>query len=329
MVVSKSSGFSAVLSALLVVLLGLVPLLCPVYWVMLITEILVMGLFSLSFNLLFGTTGLLSFGQAGFLGVGAYVSALLITNGVSSISLILFSSVAAAAATALVVGFFCVRRDEIFFAMLSLAFGMMLFTVAHNWREVTGGSDGLPVFSLPPLVLGSWRVSLFSPVSVYYFVLVWAVLGALFLWRVERSPFGLMLQAVRENKERVAFSGGNVRTLRLMAFVIAGAVSGLAGFLMCLFNRMAAPDMLHWSASARPVLMTVLGGSGTFLGPAVGAAIFFFLEHWVTSFTENWMVVLGAILIPVVLFFPEGIWGTVWKHLTGHGRSREPDHDEP
>ncbi len=189
------SGWPGALVLLL--FLAAAPSFLPVYWVFLGTEILIMGLFAMSFNLLFGYTGLLSFGQAGLLGVGAYTAALLMTHGVTSLWLVLLASVGAAAVTALLVGFLCVRRDEIFFAMLSLALGMMLFTVAHNWREVTGGSDGLPVFSVPPVVLGPWKVSLFAPASAYYFVLFWAVAGALFLWAVVRSPFGLILKAGR------------------------------------------------------------------------------------------------------------------------------------
>ncbi|ROQ91143.1 branched-chain amino acid ABC transporter permease [Desulfosoma caldarium] len=297
----------------LALLLSLFPLIVPIYWVMLATEILIMGLFAMSFNLLFGYAGLLSFGHGGFLGVGAYVTALFLIHGSWSLWFILLASILSASLAAFLVGFLCVRRDEIFFAMLSLALGMMLFAVAHNWREVTGGSDGLPVFAVPPLSLGLWKLSLFAPSSMYYFTLFWFATSALFLWTVVRSPFGLMLQAVRENKLRLSFSGTDVRLVRLAAFVIAGGLAGLAGFLLCLFNRMAAPDMLHWSFSARPVLMTILGGAGTFWGPAVGSAIFFILEHWVTAFTENWMIVLGSLLILVVLFFPDGIWGTLSK----------------
>lgn len=310
--VSVAFGLSVVLSVL--------PLFVPIYWVLLTTEILIMALFAMSFNLLFGYTGLLSFGHAGFLGVGAYVAAVLMTHHASSLWVILIACVLSATVMAFFVGFLCVRRDEIFFAMLSLAFGMMLYTVAHNWREMTGGSDGLPVFSVPPVSLGPWKFSLFAPSSMYYFTLFWFVMGALFLWAVVRSPFGLMLRAVRENKQRLSFSGADVKVVRLVAFVIAGGLAGLAGFLLCLFNRMAAPDMLHWSFSARPVLMTILGGAGTFWGPAVGSAIFFILEHWVTAYTENWMFVLGSLLIPVVLFFPQGILGTL---ISAFGERKE------
>jgi branched-chain amino acid transport system permease protein len=204
-----------------------------------------------------------------------------------------------------------VRRDEIYFAMLTLGFGMMLFTVAHNWRELTGGSDGLPVFSVPPVRFMGWEFSLLSPENMYFFTLLVTFSGGLLLWKVVNSPFGLMLASARENKERLAFVGGPVQNLRLMAFVIAGSLAGLAGVLFCFFNHMATPDFMHWSFSAKPVLMTILGGAGVFLGPAVGAAIFFVLEQLITNVTENWMIFLGSVLIPVVIFFPKGIFGTL------------------
>jgi len=301
--------------------LGLfVPLVIPTYWVMVVTEILIMGLFATSFNLLFGYCGLLSFGQAGFFGVGAYVTALLLSKGVGSYILICIASITATLIAAYFIGYLCVRRDEIFFAMLSLGFGMMLFTIAHNWREVTGGSDGLPLSTVPPVDLGFSKISLFHPLHGYYFVLAFVFVGLCILQVVVHSHFGLMLKASRENKERLAFSGGNVASVRLVAFLMAGGLSGLAGMLFCIFNRMATPDMLHWSFSAKPVLMTILGGAEVFWGPFVGAVIFFVLEQLVTNITENWMFVLGLLLIPIVLFFPRGILGTVLNLMKSSGR---------
>ena len=297
----------------------LCPFLLPTYWTLVLTEILIMSLFALSFNLLFGAAGLLSFGQGGFFGLGAFAAALYLQAGGGSVWLALFLGSAAAALAALAVGYLCVRRDEIFFAMLTLGFGMMLFTIAHNWRTVTGGSDGLPLFALPPLRLPGAMISLYSPVSLYLFTLGVSLLGTLLLWRVGRSPFGLILTAVRENKERFAFVGGRVQQVRLMAFVIAGGLAGLAGTLFCFFNSLATPDYLHWTFSAKPALMTILGGSGVFLGPAVGAAVFFILEQLITQVTESWMIVLGAILIVVVLFFPKGLTG-----LLAERRPRRP-----
>ncbi|GAB6064514.1 branched-chain amino acid ABC transporter permease [Deferrisoma palaeochoriense] len=304
-------GWLAVLGALVAW-----PFAVPVYWVFLATEVLIMGLFAMSFNLLFGGAGLLSFGQAALFGVGSYGAALVLLHGPPSLGLAFVAGVGGAAAVAAVIGYLCVRRDEIFFAMLTLGFGMMLYTVAHNWREGTGGSDGLSGFAVPGLPGG---ISLYAPVHMYFFTLAVVAAGVALLWRVQRSAFGLILRASRENRERLAFVGGAVPRYRLAAFVLSGALSGVAGVLFCLFNQMATPDLMHWSASARPVLMTILGGAGVFPGPLFGAAAFFALEQVVTHFTENWMLVLGAVLIPVVIFFPEGLLGTA----VGFVRSRK------
>jgi branched-chain amino acid transport system permease protein len=300
----------------------LCPLILPVYWILVLTEVLIMGLFAMSFNLLLGFTGLLSFGQAGFFGAGAYVTAIMIAKGSTSVWLAFGASTLVAGALAVAIGYLCVRRDEIYFAMITLAFGMMLYTVAHNWIEVTGGSDGLPLLSVPELTVLGLRISLLAPRNMYLLALGVTSLGTWCLWRLARSPFGLMLTAVRENRERLAFVGGGVMRVRLAAFVIAGALAGLSGSLFCLFNAMATPTFLHWSFSARPVLMTILGGSSVFFGPAVGAAVFFGLEQVITQLTHNWMIVLGAILVPVVLFFPRGVLGTVLDLLSKRGGGR-------
>ena len=296
---------------LLFAIMAAAPFMLPIYWLIILTEIIIMGFFAMSFNLLFGSTGLLSFGQAGFFGVGAYCTALLIQNGVESLTLILSAAVIGALLAAVVIGFLCVKRDEIYFAMITLGFGMMLYTIAHNWIEVTGGSDGLPLSTLPAIKFMGLELSLYDPRWMYLFCLIAVSFGILLLWRLARSPFGLILTAVRENKERLAFVGADVRWVRLVSFTIAGGLAGLAGGLFALFNNMATPDFMHWSFSSRPILMTVLGGSGIFFGPALGAAIFFILEQLITQVTENWMIFLGAFLIPVVIFFPRGILGTI------------------
>ncbi len=291
--------------------LALAGLLLPTYALLVATEILLLAIFALAFNLLFGYSGLLSFGQAGFFGAGGYLGALVLLHGPQSLWLALAAGVVGAALLAVPIGALCVRREEIFFAVLTLALGMMLYTVAFNWRGVTGGSDGLTGFPVPPLSLGPWEVSLFHPRHMYLFVLAVAAAVAALLWRVVRSPFGLLLRAARENPERLAFVGANVRRVRLAAFVVSAALSGLAGVLFALFNRIAAPDALHWAFSARPVLMTILGGSGVFLGPVAGAAAFYALEQLVTRWTESWMIVLGALLALLVVVFPRGILGTL------------------
>lgn len=307
--VSKHKTVISLLIALSLFILC--PFVLPVYWTMILTEILIMGLLAMSFNLLFGYTGLLSFGQAGFFGVGAYATALFLSKGGNSLLVGLAAALGAGAIAAAIIGILCVRRDEIYFAMITLGFGMMLYTVAHNWFDLTGGSDGFPLMNVPPLTVFGKQFSLFDPAVMYLFVLSVTTVCIFFLWRVVQSPFGLMLTAIRENKQRLSFVGAGVQHLRLTAFVISGALAGVSGGLFCLFNAMATPDILHWGFSARPVLMTVLGGSGIFFGPLFGAAMFFGLEQLITDLTENWMIFLGFILIPVVIFFPRGILGSL------------------
>ena len=297
--------------ALLTLLLLLAPLVIPTYWTMILSEILIMGLMAISLNLLLGYTGLLSFGQGAFFGLGAYSAALMLQAGYQNLFLILLVGMLAALIAALVIGFFSVKLDEIFFAMITLGFGMLFFSIAHNWLDVTGGSDGLPVFALPSLSIFGTLLTFYSPINMYYLVFSIVLIGILLLWLIVHSPFGLILKAMRENKQRVSFVGGNVKTLRVVAFAISGAFTGLAGVLFCLFNNMATPEFMHWSFSAKPVIMSIIGGTGVFLGPLFGAGIFFVLEQIIIQFTENWMLFLGIVLVPIVLFFPQGVFGTL------------------
>jgi branched-chain amino acid transport system permease protein len=286
------------------VVLAALPVVATQYVSVLATEMLVLGLFALSFNLLFGYTGLLSFGHAAYFAVGGYVTALLLVRGWPLAAAVVVAVVAATIAAA-ALGWLSVRRDEIYFSMLTLAWGMMVFTAAFQWRDVTGGSDGitnLPIGRVAGIDLADFRI-------FYLVTLAIVSLSAYLLWRITRSPFGAILVATRENAERVAFTGIDVRHHQIAAFVIAGFFAGIAGALFTVFARIAAPSMAHWTRSAEPVLMTILGGSGTFLGPLVGAAVFIYLRDLVTAQTEFWNLVLGLILVPIVLLFRGGIVG--------------------
>ena len=196
---------------------------------------------------------------------------------------------------------------------------MLFFSIAHNWLDVTGGSDGLPVFVLPSLSLLGNEITFYEPTRMYYLVFGIVLLGLVLLWLIVHSPFGLILKAMRENKQRVSFVGGNVRLLRIVAFAISGAFTGLAGVLFCLFNSMATPEFMHWSFSAKPVIMSIIGGTGVFLGPLFGAGIFFVLEQIIIQYTENWMLFLGIVLVPIVLFFPQGVFGTLRNKIFKQG----------
>lgn len=286
------------------VALALLPFIATQFFLVLATEVLLLGLFALSFNLLFGYTGMLSFGQAAFFATGGYTVALLLVRG-WPLPVAFVAGIVAATAAALVLGWLSVRLNAIYFAMLTLAWGMMVFTAAFQWRDLTGGSDGIT--NLPIGVVAGID---FADFRVFYLVaLTVTALCAWLLWRIVHSPFGQMLIAIRENAERIAFTGIDVRRYQLAAFVVAGLFAGVAGALFVPFARIAAPSMAHWTRSAEPILMTILGGPGTFFGPVVGSAIFIYLRNFVTARTEFWNLVLGLILLPMVLVFRGGIVG--------------------
>jgi len=307
--------FFAVLSILIALgLLIAVPHIAPYFYLFLATEILILGLFAASFNLVFGYTGMLSFGHAAFFGLGAYTTAMLLLHFGLPLVVCLILSAVAGAILALIFGLFSVRLNEIYFAMLTLAFGMLTYSVTHQWRSVTGGSDGISGFRARDFGLGL-DLTLGNPSVYYYVVLAIVVLATILLYIISHSSFGLILRAIRLNAERVSFCGLNIRNYRLASFAISGAFAGLAGGLMAPFLRIASPELMHWSMSAEPVLMTILGGVGYFFGPYLGAAIFVLLESWITSYTQYWMMYLGIILAFMVLFFRRGVLGTIidWK----------------
>ncbi len=297
------------------IIIGILPVFFPTFWVMIFSEILIMGLFAMSFNLLLGYSGLLSFGHAAFFGTGAYITAFMLNNNYSSLTLIILVCMLVCGLFAFLFGLLSIRHDEIFFAMITLGMGMMLFTFGHNYREITGGSDGLPIMNIPDIKIIGYEATLFSPTNMYLYILFISSVFIIIMWKVVNSSFGLILKGMRENKNRLYYVGGNIGKIRLMMFVISGSIAGVCGFLFSLFSSMATPDFLHWSFSAKPVIMTILGGSTVFFGPLGGAAIFFILEQLILKFTENWMFFLGIILIPIVIFFPKGVFGTIYDYI--------------
>ncbi len=292
----------------LVVLLVL-PLFIGRYYQYLLTQIFVAGLMAIAFNLLLGTTGLLSFGQAAFFGVGAYTVGLLLTKtAVGTLATLPLALVTSAGAAA-VIGFFCVRLSGIHFAMLTLAFGQLIYTVAFKWYSVTGGDNGIQGIPVRAISLGNFSLDISSTMNMYYFVLVVAALAVAFLNRVRSSPFGATLKAIRENGQRASYLGINVQLYQWTAFVLVGAFTGLAGALYALMDKSISPEIIHWTKSAEPVLMTIMGGIYSFVGPALGAAIFIILNSYIVAWTENWSLVLGLVLLIMVLALPGGAVG--------------------
>jgi branched-chain amino acid transport system permease protein len=261
-----------------------VPLVLPQFYVLLAVEVLIMGLFAIGFNLLMGYAGLVSFGHAAFFGVGAYTCGLLLKKTPAPFAVAFLAAPVVALVAAAVIGYFCVRLTRIYFSMLTLAFSQIVWATAHKWYSLTGGDNGLVGVTL---------------------AIVAVVVAA--LWRVVQAPFGRSLLAIRENAERAEFVGIDVKRTQLSAFVLSGAVSGLAGGLFALFTRGAFPEYAFWTRSAEVLLMTLLGGPHIFLGPALGAAILIVLNSVVTSYTEYWPIMLGVILLALIYVFPGGV----------------------
>jgi branched-chain amino acid transport system permease protein len=299
--------------SLVVFLLALsLPWVASRYYTFLGTQIVIDALFAVSLNLLLGTTGLVSFGHVAYFGVGAYVCGILMkTYGVPFI-LAFPAAGLGAAFFALVSGYFCVRLTRIYFAMLTLAFSQIVWAIAYKWNDVTGGDQGLPEIPYPNLDwmgvipgLGDLRIG-------ERFYLVTVVLTAVSLFvirRIVRSPFGRMLTTIRDNPERAAFIGINVRLYELAAFIVAGAFAGLAGALYGIFSRGVFADYVFWSKSAEVMIMAILGGINFFWGPPVGALALVWLNQQITDYTQYWPFLLGVILLVLLFGFPGGIVG--------------------
>ena len=286
------------------------PRILPKFYIILLGSILIYGLFAMSFNVLFGYAGLLSFGQAGFFAAGAYVSAYVLKQMPSSglsIFLAIFLSLCLSAVLSLVVGIVCVRLSGWVFAMVTLAFGQIIYTIVYKWRDVTGGDDGLYGIPVPKIGFPGMEIDLKTAFNHYYFILFVVMVSIVILRIIVRSPFGNTIRAIRDNPTRAQFIGLNIRNYRLGAFVISGLFAGLAGALFSPYKGIASPELANWAFSANPVIMSLIGGTGMFVGPLVGALFYRMLEHFIAMYTGYWMLFFGIVLILSVLFFPQGI----------------------
>ena len=283
------------------------------------TQIAIYSLFAMSLNLLLGTTGLVSFGHAAYFGIGSYGCGILMKMLGVPFWLSFPAAGLIAAAFAVVFGFFCVRLTKIYFAMLTLAFAQIVWAICFKWNDLTGGDQGLPDVPFPDL---AWLGSLpgFQSFRIgelfYVLTLVLVALCIAVLRRLTDSPFGRVLTTIRENPERAASIGINVRAYELAAFTIAGGFAGLSGALFGIFNRGVFADFVFWSKSADVMIMTILGGMQHFWGPAVGALVLTLLNQQITAFTEYWPFVLGTILVVLLFAFPGGILGALEAALS-------------
>jgi branched-chain amino acid transport system permease protein len=280
------------------------------YYIQLVTEIMIVALLAMSLNFLIGYTGLVSLGHATFLGLGAYACAIITKEVYESIWLGLVCAGVLSAVVAAFIGIFCVRLSGLYFAMITMAFSQAFYTVAFYWTGVTGGDDGM--IGIPRPAVGIPGLPYFAMDSFegfYYLTLGIVTVLMLIAWRIVGSPFGSVLQAIRDNPERVEFLGLPVQRYKLAAFVISGVFGGLAGGLFATYQGFISPELLYWTKSGEIVLMTILGGMYSFLGPTVGAGIFLFLRDTVLNYTEYWKIIVGGVLILLVLFMPGGVVG--------------------
>ena len=282
-----------------------VPLFQSAYLIDVVTEILIYALFALSLNVIIGYSGNVSFGHAAYFAIGGYTNAILLTSHGWALVPSFVTSIVVTMIAAGFVAYFCTRLTNIYFAMLTLAFSMLVWAIAFKWRSVTGGDDGFVGIRVPEITN--------NRAHFYYFTLIMVTAAITLLWFICHSAFGRTLVAVRENATRAGFIGVNTRLMRWWAFVVAGTFAGIAGAIFGMFHRGMYVESAFWTQSATVLIMTLLGGMFSFFGPAIGAATLFILERITNEYTEYWPTVLGFILLVILLFLPDGLAGLARK----------------
>jgi branched-chain amino acid transport system permease protein len=304
-------GFVVVLAAL-----AATPLALPEFWQRFVTEILIWGLLAMSSDILIGYTGMVSFGHSALFGLGMYgAAAALLAGPAPNLWLALLAGLAGAGLVAVFVAYFATRLRDIYFSITTLVFSQIFYVIIFTWTEVTGGENGL-TFRPPPLGLpGLFEVPL-TRRTLHWFVLGVVTLSYLLLRRVTQSPFGMVLQAIRENEPRTRAIGYPVERYKIAAVMLSGVFAGLAGALYAVQNRFAAPDFVFFLISGEVVIFNVMGGMGTLVGPVAGAAFFFVLREAFSRFwTEFYLVPVGIIFILIVIFLPQGLLGFARRAL--------------
>lgn len=279
----------------------------PVFTQGLIIEILTFSLLALSLNILLGYTGLVSFGHAAFFAISGYAVAATSVHFTTEILITFPVAIFCTVLCALPLGWLSIRLSGFYFLMITFAFAQMVFVAAFRWKWLTGGSDGVLVpgptlFGIPVLQ---------SREQFYFFVLALFTICAVALYLIVTSSFGRTLIGIRENTLRMRALGYNVRRYKLIAFLVAAAFGGVAGAMNALFNLFIAPESAHWTQSAMVLVMVLIGGAGYFVGPIVGTTVVLLLQHWLSSHTEYWGLVLGILFIALITGAREGISGLV------------------
>jgi branched-chain amino acid transport system permease protein len=301
---SKGMMISLILTFIIFILL---PAFLSTGWISLVNEMLILALAAGGLNLMLGYAGMVSFGPAGFYAVGAYTTALILINTQLPFGLAFAAGPVIAALTAIVIGWFCVRLTQVYFALLTLAFAQIIHTIIFEWYSFTKGDNGIVDIPIPEFLK--------SIISYYYFSLVIVILCLALLWLIIKSPFGKTLQAMRENAQRAESIGINVRLYQLSTFVLSAFFLGVAGSLFCGFNKNVFPNYAHWGKSTEMLVVCLLGGIYNFFGPLVGSIVYLFLDKVITAYTQYWPLALGLIIIVLLLFLRGGIAGFIGERL--------------
>lgn len=279
------------------------PVWAPKMWLHLLIEIFVVTLLATSLNMVLGRSGLLSIGHACFYAVGGYTFAILAAKFKVPFVLAMLGVPAMVVIFAAIIGYFSIRLTGIHFAILTMGFAQIIWAIAHKWYKFTGGDDGMTRIPIPAILQ--------DLVGSYYFILGVLTLSLIIMRLIQDSSFGQIIIAIRENRERVTFSGINVWHYLLLNFIIAALFAGIGGFLWVLFTRSVFPAMGYWTTSASLILMCILGGVGVFWGPMLGAVILTLAEHYLSMYIFYWQLVLGCLIIVLVVFMPGGICGFI------------------
>lgn len=318
--VTERGRFGVVQAAggLVILFLAVAPFVLGTYFRVFFTEMLIWGLFAMAFDIIYGYTGMLSFGQSTFFGAGAYAVGLALIHAQSGVGAAFVTAIATSLLLAALIGYFAVKVSGHYFVIITVVFSLVFFRLTLQYKAITGGDDGLS-FQIPPLRLGPLELSLYNPLVNYYFVLGVVLLCFLASLLVMRSAWGRIFVSIRENEDRARLIGYDVERYKLLAFMLSGLFSGVAGALYALTFRYSNAALLHWTVSGQGVLWAIIGGAGTLVGPFLGTGLLVSFTDFIGFWFENYQILVGILIILAVILAPRGILGI----LTGEVGKRE------
>ncbi|MBI5029611.1 MAG: branched-chain amino acid ABC transporter permease [Chloroflexi bacterium] len=319
----RKSLLTYAIALVVLIVLVLLPFATGSYIIKTVTEVLIFGIFAMSLDLLLGYTGLVSFGHAAFFGIGAYAAGYLALRISPNLLVTMPLTLVIVIIAALIIGYFSIRASGVYFLMLTLAFSQMVYAIADRWTDVTGGSNGLAGIPRPQISIGDFQLAFQDDTARYFLVLAFFLISYLALRWIVNSQFGHALIGIRENETRLRAIGYNTTRFKLAAFVVAGVFAGVAGSLYAGFNRFVSTGELYWTASGQVLIMVIIGGAGTLIGPVLGAALILILQNMVSSSTERWTTIMGIIFILFVFVARYGVMGIVHQLIEKIGVEKQ------